>query len=316
MADTDKRRQAADALRHLALNEEAKKYILDRPRLYEAGLRAAQRFIGGETLDECIQEAKAIDRGGHLVSIDFMGESTRARKMAQDATEEFVRIARAIDRHEIEASVSLDLSHVGMVIDEDLCLENANRIAEAACEANTEMMISMEGADRTDTVLRLHQRLCERFDNVGVTLQAYLRRTPDDLTTVMERPGKIRLVKGAFATPEHLTVERRECLLARYRELTGRLVSAGYPCSIATHDEHLLDSICQLVRDKFRSDGAVEFEMLKGVTTERLDALRTAGYQTRVYLPYGREWFLYICNRLAEHPPNLYQAISDAVGDA
>jgi len=304
--------ESADALRRLAVNERAKAYVLDHPPLYQALLRAARRFIGGETLAECLETVRDINRHGHAVTIDFMGESTRDRDTANDATSEFLRVVGAIQEHQLNASVSLDLSHVGMVIDEELGHENAARIADAARTADTEMMISMEGPDRTDTVLRLHERLCERFDNVGITLQAYLYRTPDDLAAALQRPGKVRLVKGAFDAPDGLAMRRGPDLDRTYRQLAETILNSNHRCSMATHDERLLGPLSERVADVDGDGATVEFEMLKGVASEQLDALHAEGFETRVYVAYGHEWYLYLCNRLAEHPPNLFQAVADA----
>jgi proline dehydrogenase len=204
-----------------------------------------------------------------------------------------------------------------MVIDAELGYKNACILAEAAQKAGLEMMISMEGPDRTSLILEIHQRLCETFDNVGITLQAYLHRTPDDLERVLQRSGKIRLVKGAYAASADLAKPRGAELDGAYRQLMNRLITSGHPCSIATHDPALLDPIPleyahQLIQEQGINPDLIEFEMLKGVTQERLEALKNQGYRTRVYLPYGQEWHLYLCNRLAEYPPNIYQAITDA----
>jgi proline dehydrogenase len=170
----------------------------------------------------------------------------------------------------------------------------------------------MEGTDRTTIILDIHGKLAQEFDNVGITLQAFLYRTDADLNSVLQRPGKIRLCKGAYEAPPHLAMPRGSQLDSAYLQLAKKLVESGHACSIATHDQTILDQVHQFIRaGNFRHDN-VEFEMVKGVTLERLDAMRAAGYRTRVYLPYGREWHLYLCNRLAEHPPNIYQAIIDA----
>jgi proline dehydrogenase len=179
------------------------------------------------------------------------------------------------------------------------------------------MMISMEGTDRTSLILEVHQRLCETFSNIGITLQAYLHRTPSDLESALQRPGKIRLVKGAYAAPDDLAKPRGAGLDESYRLLMERLLMSGHLCSIATHDPALLDPLPleyahKLIQEKGIEPDHIEFEMLKGVTQERLETMKNSGYRTRVYLPYGREWHLYLCNRLAEHPPNIYQAIVDA----
>lgn len=275
---------AADAFRRLALDERAKAYVFARPELYGALHRAAARYIGGETLNACLDVARASNEAGHAVTIDFMGESTRDRKDATEATAEFVRVAASIAEHDLDASVSLDLSHVGLVVDEGFCIANASAIAEAAQEVGTEVMISAEGTDRTDAVLRVHGRLCDTFENIGVTVQAFLYRSPGDLHMLLDRPGKVRIVKGAFEAPAELAMRRGAELNAAYIEFVRSLVRTGCPCSVATHDPEILAIAVP------ESEGAdVEFEMLRGVCPERLTALKDQGLSTRVYLPYGRE---------------------------
>ena len=171
----------------------------------------------------------------------------------------------------------------------------------------------MEGTDRTDSILSTYQRLCEQYNNAGITLQAYLYRTAKDLKIALQSPGKIRLVKGAYAAPEKLARSRGAELDAVYQQRMETLLLSGHACSIATHDQALLDRAHSVIRNQQLSADSIEFEMLKGVTPERLAAMQGHSYAARVYLPYGNEWYLYLCNRLAEHPPNLYQAIADAV---
>jgi proline dehydrogenase len=300
------------ALQHLALDESAKAYVLEHQPLYKALLPAATRFIGGETLSDCCVVAKQLNERGHAVTVDFMGESTRDALTAQQATQEFLKAIDLIAKQKLNSSVSFDLSHLGMVIDPDLGYENACILAKAARAAGNEVMISMEGTDLTTIILDIHGKLAQQFDNVGITLQAFLYRTDADLNSVLQRPGKIRLCKGAYEAPPHLAMPRGSELDSDYLQLAKKLVESGHACSIATHGQTILDQAHQFIRaGNFRRDN-VEFEMVKGVTPERLDAMRAAGYRTRVYLPYGREWHLYLCNRLAEHPPNIYQAIIDA----
>jgi proline dehydrogenase len=309
--------EAAEMLKQVALDEEIKDFVLQHPSLYQPLLHAALRFIGGETLSDCVETSKFLNQQGFAVTIDYMGESTRDAGMAQQATQEFLRVIQAIAEQNLDSSVSLDLSHIGMVIDAELGYKNACILAAAAQNAGLEMMISMEGTDRTNLILEIHQRLCKMFDNVGITLQAYLHRTPDDLESALQRPGKIRLVKGAYATPDSLAKSRGAELDRSYRQLMERLLTSGHLCSIATHDSALLDPVSlkyahQFVQEQGIELDHIEFEMLKGVTQERLEAMKNCGYRTRVYLPYGQEWHLYLCNRLAEYPPNIYQAITDA----
>lgn len=296
---------AADALRKLALDESAKEYVLARPELYTLLHRAASKYIGGETLDMCREVAKEINGTGHAATIDYMGESTRGREAAVAASGEFVRVANTIVDHQLDASVSLDLSHVGLVIDEDFCIDNMSAIAEASLKAGTEVMISAEGTDRTDAVLRVHKRLCEKYENVGITIQAFLYRSLDDVEELLALPGKVRVVKGAFDASADFAMPRSAKLNARYVELVYSLVRANHACSIATHDPEIIEAILP----KIDGDN-VEFEMLRGVCSEQLSILQKRGYPTRSYLPYGQEWFLYLFNRLAEYPPSVFEAIA------
>ena len=304
--------EAAEALRQIALDETLKTYILQHPPLYKVLRHAAMRFIGGESLAECVVTTKHLNERGHDVTIDFMGESTRDGLIAEQATREFLNVISTIEAENLDASVSLDLSHIGMAIDPDLGYKNAGILAQAAKEVELEIMISMEGTNRTALILEIYQRLCEQFDNVGITLQAYLYRTPDDLDAILQRPGKIRLVKGAYEAPSTLALPRGTKLDDIYHQLMKTLLKSDRLCSIATHDESLLNHAHQFIQDENLSSDKIEFEMLKGVTPERLETMQQYGYRTRVYLPYGQEWHLYLSNRLAEHPPNIYQAIVDS----
>lgn len=306
----------SQALRRLALDERVKAYVLNHSGLYKFLLRAAKRFIGGETLVECVEDARRFNRMGHAVTIDYMGESTRDEAAAEAATSEFLAVVETIRETGLQASVSFDLSHLGALIDLELGFRNASRIAEAARANSAEIMISMEGIDRTDLILTLHERLAREYENVGITLQAYLFRTTCDLMAVLERPGKIRLVKGAYPIPPEAGLPRGSALQNVYQEFVETLVTRKHPVSIATHDEALLNAAHEAHLRHHSAGSIVEFEMLKGVTPDRLERMRRLGYATRVYLPYGREWYLYLCNRLAEHPANIYQAIVDVIQEA
>ena len=306
--------QVADTLRHLALNEAVKAYVLENPPLYQVLLLAAMRFIGGETLTQCEKVASDLNVQGFAVTIDYMGESTRDAEMAKQATQEFLEVVKVIEHQKLNASLSLDLSHIGMAIEPDLAYKNACILAQAAQNAEIEIMISMEGSDRTTMILKIHEKLCEHFENVGITLQAYLYRTPNDLAEALQRPGKIRLVKGAYSAPTDVAKPRGKELDNAYKEFLEILLRSRHSCSIATHDMAMLNHAKSFIEAEKIEPNQIEFEMLKGVTLERLQLMRDFGHCTRVYLPYGREWYLYLCNRLAEHPLNLYQALLDSAG--
>jgi len=303
---------AASALKRIARSETVKRHVLGDPALYSVLLRAARTFIGGEYLADCLLTACNLNSQGSAVTIDYMGENVREPSDAEEATAEFLRIVRAINNTGLNASVSLDLSHIGLALDPGLALENADRIARATAAAGLEMMISAEGSERTDRVLETHGQLARKHDHVGVTLQANLYRTVDDLESVLERSGKIRVVKGAFQEAGSIAMPRGRNLDRTFLRTISRVISADRPCSIATHDPQVIKQARKMMAG-LREDQEVEFEMLFGAARTRLARLRRDGFRTRIFLPYGREWYLYLCHRLAEYPPNIYTAIAKAV---
>ncbi len=164
-----------------------------------------------------------------------------------------------------------------------LALDHFHHLAQETKGRGICLMVDMEESDKLEAILEVYQQVAARHQHVGITLSAHLYRTPQDLEALMHLPGKIRLVVEAAISTQH-------------------------PLSIATHDQHLLQEI---ERRKLLAVAHVEVEMLYGVRPDLLKLMKQAGYQTRLFLPYGREWYLYLCHRLAEYPPNLYRALAD-----
>ncbi len=325
--------RAAAALRRLARREDLKAAVLASPTLYAVLLRAAQRYVAGETLDEALGTARAL-APRHRATVDFMGEDTRDAAAAREATNEFLALTAALgpvvpDAELARTSISLDLSHIGLAVEgpshdgQALAMAHLVEIASAAERLGREVIISMEGSARTDAILGIHGEVSRQYPRVGITVQAALHRTPEDLTTPLARgttAARIRLVKGAYAESAETALVRGPALDAQYARLARQLVDAaagGQRVSIATHDPHLLTTLTGYVAERGGPsafpDDALQFEMLHGVTPYRLDAVANAGYATQVYLVYGREWYLYLCHRLAEHPPSLLEALADCV---
>jgi proline dehydrogenase len=314
--DDDLFAQVADVIRRLALDEKLKEQVPSDPVLGPLARRVARRYVGGETVDEALAQVAAINRRGHRATVDYMGESCRDAARANAAADVFVEVSERLAAAGQDCSVSLDLSHVGLAVDAGLALRNGRRIAEATAAAGQEMIISAEGSDRTDAVLDVHRALCEQFDHVGVTIQARLHRTAGDLAALLLRPGRIRLAKGSFFEPETIAYPRgsRE-LDAAYLGCAQALVDGGHLCSFATHDWKMLDALESMVAGSARDQAAPwEFETLLGLGPDRVAAMRDKGHPTREYVVYGTEWWLYVCNRIAEDPQRLFHAITDAAG--
>ncbi|REJ04137.1 proline dehydrogenase [Microbacterium bovistercoris] len=304
----DSRLEAAQTLRRFALDEELKSVVMGDARLAALARRVAARYVAGESVEQALGAARSIVTRGHRVSVEYAGESVRHGEIADAEASVFVELAAEIARSQTPATVSGDLSHIGLLVDRGLALENARRIVTALGGAAT-FMISAEGSDRTDAVLDVYEELVASGHDVGITLQARLHRSPGDLDRLLRLPGRIRLVKGAFLEPEEIALSREDPRLAdRYLSLATAIAAAGRPLTLATHDEPLLRRV---LADVLNSAQDLEIEMLMGLGTDLLDRLRDEGFTTREYAVFGDQWWLYVLNRIAENPDRLFDLVAD-----
>ncbi len=296
----------SEALKHLAKNQKVKDYILNHPKLYKVLLHGARKLIGGETLQECVLEVIRLNHLGIHTTVDFCGENTNSEKQAHQATVEFLKLITTIAQQGLNSSISLDLSHIGLSVS-DSCIENnLNQIVSHAKKNNVEVMISMEDFEKMEKVLEQYFHQAKKFENIGITVQAYLRHF--DFEEIMHLPGKIRIVKGAFEEPESVAFGRGESLDNQYLRIVQMALQHGKKVSVGTHDIRLIEQMIELSDTKFHEN--IEFEMLHGVNEAKLIELKQRGFQVRDYLIYGKEWYLYYCHRLAENPMNFIEAFS------
>nr|WP_229224628.1 proline dehydrogenase family protein [Duganella violaceicalia] len=301
-------------MRALALDESAKEKFCNDPLLRPYMHKVSQRYVAGRTVTEALQRVEHIIAQGHAASAEYMGESVRDESFAMAETEVFMELTRAIGQRNLNCSVSLDLSHVGMTVDTELGFRNVRRIALAAAEINREVMISMEAADRADDIYAIYARLHneEGLHNVGITVPAKRHRSAQDLPSLMKMPGRIRLVKGAFLESEEISHHRNSPeLAAAYRRYAQELLLSGHKCSIATHDRSIQQDVSALILKERIDPRWFEFESLIGLGTEQIAELHARGFPTREYAVFGDEHFLYVLNRIAEEPVRVYQAIID-----
>ncbi|MFD2089169.1 proline dehydrogenase family protein [Brevibacillus brevis] len=229
-------------------------------------------------------------------------------QVVHEAQQEFLALIADCFQLHTPVGISFDLSHLGLLLDQELAFAHVEELAERARHSGQYLMISMEESTKTEAIISMYERLVHRHENVGITIQAHLHRSLDDVKRVLELPGKIRLVKGAFKEPQEIALARSVELNERYLELADICVQSGRECSLATHDQAIVD---ELARQDYLHRPNVEVELLYGVRPELAHALREKGVQLRLYLTYGTEWYLYLCHRLAEHPPHVHQAIAD-----
>lgn len=311
--------QAATALRRLALDESTKEKFCGDPILRSFMHRVSGRYVAGKTVADALARVASINAAGHAASAEYMGESCRDEARAIAETEVFMELVAAVGARGLNCSISFDLSHVGMVVDTELGYRNARRIAQAARHIGSEVMVSMEGSDRADDIYAIYSRLHkdDGLGNVGITVPAKLHRSAADLPKLMDLPGRIRLVKGAFLETEQVAYARNSPQLAvAYRRYAHTLLRGGHRCSIATHDRAIQEELCELVAQEHINPDGYEFESLMGLGTEQLADIQARGHPTREYVVFGNEHFLYVLNRISEDPIRVYQALVDLLARA
>ena len=259
--------------------------------------RLSSRYIAGPALDDAIRVVGRLNAKGKLATVDVLGEEITNADEARAITGHYHDVLARIDEEGLDANVSVKLTGLGLELDLDLCRENLEAVVVDAATRGNFVRIDMEDSSTTNRTLELFRSLrADGHENVGVVLQAYLRRTSDDLTGL----DNVRLCKGIYVEPEEIAYRDFDEVRANYVRCLEALVDEGAYVGIATHDEYLIGETLRIVRDL--PPERYEFQMLLGVRPDRADELVAAGHRLRVYVPYGTHWYQYSVRRLQENP--------------
>ena len=269
--------------------------------------KLASRFVAGETPDEGVAAVRELNRAGITASLDLLGESVSRREEAEQARDTYLETLDRIRAAGVDANVSVKLTQMGLDIAEDLAVANLSAIIERAASYGSFVRIDMESSAYTERTLDLFKRvLYPRFGNaVGVVLQTYLRRTPQDLEEMIGLGARVRLCKGAYKEPEEVAFPEKRDVDEMYETCMQRLLERGHYPGLATHDEKIIEAAREFVQAKAIPSDRYEFQMLYGVRRDLQVKLRREGYRMRVYVPFGTHWYPYLMRRLAERPANL-----------
>jgi proline dehydrogenase len=294
---------AAKAFFHLLAQSRILKKLASR-----YGLRgptgSVRRFIAGETIEEAIEAARAVEARGFSQTLDYLGESVASLAEADAAAREYVRIIDAIVRSEIGRNLSLKLTQLGLDVDRASAVDNLRRILDRA--EGFFVRIDMENSPYTDVTLDIFETLWHQgYRQMGVVLQSELYRTEQDVRRMMALGARIRLVKGAYKEPRSIAYQRKAEVEAAYVRLMKVLLASGNYPAIATHDPAMIDATRRYAAEQRISADRFEFQMLYGIRRDLQAALLREGYRVRVYIPFGREWFPYFMRRLGERPANV-----------
>lgn len=271
--------------------------------------RLSSRYIAGPALDDAIRVVGRLNAKGKLATVDVLGEEITNADEARAITGHYHDVLARIDEEGLDANVSVKLTGLGLELDLELCRENLEAVVVDAATRGNFVRIDMEDSSTTNRTLELFRSLrADGHENVGVVLQAYLRRTSDDLTGL----DNVRLCKGIYVEPEEIAYRDFDEVRANYVRCLEALVDEGAYVGIATHDEYLIGEALRIVRDL--PPERYEFQMLLGVRPDRADELVAAGHRLRVYVPYGTHWYQYSVRRLQENPKMAGYVAADLFG--
>jgi proline dehydrogenase len=264
----------------------------------------ARRFIAGETIEEAIEAARAVEARGFLQTLDYLGESVATLAEADAATRDYLKIIDAVVKSGIIRNLSIKLTQLGLDVDRATAIDNLRRILDRA--DGFFVRIDMENSPYTDVTLEIFETLWQQgYRHMGVVLQADLYRTEQDIERVIALGGRIRLVKGAYKEPRAVAHQKKSDVDAAFVRFATRLLDRGKYPAIATHDPVMLAATRQHAAAQHIPPDRFEFQMLFGIRRDLQNELVNAGYRVRVYIPFGRQWFPYFMRRLGERPANV-----------
>ncbi|MDQ3487742.1 MAG: proline dehydrogenase family protein [Acidobacteriota bacterium] len=266
----------------------------------------ARRFIAGETVEEAIAAARIIEASGFQQTLDLLGESVASMAEADAATRAYLDVLDKIVASGVGRNISLKLTQLGLSLDRATCVDNLRRILDVAQQHGFFVRIDMENSPFTQVTLDVFETMWEQgYRNVGVVLQSCLPRSLGDAKRMNELGARVRIVKGAYKEPRAVAYQEKEQVDAAFLVITKLLLSGGTYPAIATHDPAMITAARAYATEHGIAHDKFEFQMLFGIRRDLQAALSSEGYNVRVYIPFGREWFPYFMRRLGERPANI-----------
>lgn len=275
----------------------------------------SKKYIAGDKLEHAIETAKSLNAEGCMVTIDVLGEFITDLSEAEANKLEYLKVIETAQKNNIDGNYSVKPTMFGLLIDTEVCYKNIREIVKKAAEYNNFVRIDMEDSKCIDMEIELLRKLKSEFPkNVGLVFQAYMKRTYDDISNLLdintkETPLNFRLCKGIYVEPKEIAYKKYEEINENYIKLLDYIFENKIYPGIATHDKKLIEEAYKLI-DKYNvPNDKFEFQMLLGVTPELRKSIIKKGYRLRVYVPFGKDWFGYSTRRLKENPKMASQII-------
>jgi proline dehydrogenase len=275
----------------------------------------SDRYIAGDDLSDACRVVERLNAAGKMATVDVLGEEIHNAEEAEAIAAEYRDVFETIDRESLDSNVSVKLTGLGLKLGYELCRRNLESVVREAAERGNFVRIDMEDSTTTDDTLRLYRELREAgLDNVGVVLQARLRRSLRDVHALADLKPNVRLCKGIYLEPELIAYQGFDEIREHFVRVLAELLKCGSYVAIATHDDYLLDKSKRLVAEAGLGRDDYEFQMLLGVRPALGDRLVLDGHRLRIYVPYGNQWYAYSLRRLQENPRIAGYIAADTLG--
>jgi len=265
-------------------------------------IRLARQWIAGENLDDAIESARKANSNGTGAIINYLGEHVRDKEEAEANKNENFRILQAIKDNNINSSISIKLTQLGLGIDKNICLSSVEAITDCAASNNIFVWIDMESSTYTQDTIDIYLTIFKKIKNVGIAIQSNLRRSESDIRRIVSFGGIIRLVKGAYNENSDVAYLSRSDVTINFSKIMGFLFYRSPFFAIATHDERL---VYEAIEANKAHQKKIEFQMLLGVREELKNELVKKGFTVVDYIPYGKKWLPYSLRRIRERKRNI-----------
>lgn len=262
----------------------------------------ANKYIAGDKIEHAVTTVKSLERERFLSTIDVLGESVSEKNTAIECKNENIEVIDAIVDNNLPAYLSVKLTMLGLDIDYDFCYGLFEEILEYANKKGVFIRIDMEDSSVTEKTITIFEKAKAKYDNVGIVIQAYLRRSEDDVRRLIKIGASFRICKGIYIEPEEIAFKEKDEIRENYLKLVRIALENGSYVGMATHDDHLAHKCEKIVKELNLEKDKYEFQMLLGVREQLRNQIRDAGHRVRIYVPFGQRWYEYSIRRFQENP--------------
>jgi proline dehydrogenase len=271
----------------------------------------AKRFVAGETFEDSIPKAKYLNHKNLKLTLDLLGENVSDKETADATVDEYIHLLNGIKEHGLISSISIKLTMMGLDIDREYCVENLYKLLDVAQKQDQFVNIDMEGSDYTQVTIDIFKDAFAKYgETVGTVIQAMLHHTKDDIDELAGLGANIRLVKGAYGEPPNIAIQKMSDIREAYKKYAEVLLAKTERPRFGTHDDELVNFLREYSASENIAKDRFEFQMLYGLRENTMVDLTKLGYLTRVYVPFGTDWFPYFSRRLMERKENVWFVLS------